>query len=256
MFIISKLFSWFFLPPGLLILIIVIAILLLIKKKTRAAVILLLITAISFYLLSTTFTKNILLKPLEYYYSYSDIEEIDIDSIIVLAGSSIGRSPDRNMQSALTGGSLIRVYTGFLIWKKKDIPIIVSGGKLFGALEPQSETMKRYLIEFGVPEDKIIEEPKSRNTIENGIYTKEIMNDVGFNKVGLVTSAYHMRRSMLIFRRLGCETIPIPSDYSYNFSYINISMIMPGKQNFRDSCIAIKEYVGLIYTFFILKEIK
>ncbi|WP_425456884.1 YdcF family protein [Balnearium lithotrophicum] len=47
--------------------------------------------------------------------------------------------------------------------------------------------MKRFLVELGIPEDKIIEEKKSRNTLENALFTREILETKGIDKICLVT---------------------------------------------------------------------
>ena len=105
-----------------------------------------------------------------------------------------------------------------------DAMIIVSGGQ--GPQEDISEAlaMKRYLIERGVPEDKIIMEDKSTSTIENFKYSHEIMKEMGLpeDSVVFVTNAYHVYRGSyyaekegLAVNHLGTDIIwyTIPMNY-------------------------------------------
>ena len=81
--------------------------------------------------------------------------------------------------------------------KNPDAIIIVSGGQ--GPQEDISEAlaMKRYLMEKGVPEEKIIMEDRSTSTITNFRYSREIMENEGLSlsSVVFVTNAYHVYRS-------------------------------------------------------------
>ena len=81
--------------------------------------------------------------------------------------------------------------------KNSDAIIIVSGGQ--GPQEDISEAlaMKRYLVDKGVPEEKIIMEDKSTSTITNFRYSRAIMEKEGMSldSVVLVTNAYHVYRA-------------------------------------------------------------
>ena len=81
--------------------------------------------------------------------------------------------------------------------KNPDAVIIVSGGQ--GAQEDISEAlaMKRYLVEKGIPEGKIIMEDKSDSTITNFRNSYSIMTEKGMptSSVVFVTNGYHVYRS-------------------------------------------------------------
>ncbi len=81
--------------------------------------------------------------------------------------------------------------------KNPDAMIIVSGGQ--GPQEdiPEALAMKRYLVEKGIAEDKIIMEDKSTSTITNFRYSREIMEEKGLSlsSVVFVTNGYHVYRA-------------------------------------------------------------
>ncbi len=89
--------------------------------------------------------------------------------------------------------------------KNPDAVIIVSGGQ--GPQEDITEAlaMKRYLMEKGVPEDKIIMEGKSTSTITNLRNSREIMEERGMSlsSVVFVTNAYHVYRTAYYAREEG-----------------------------------------------------
>ena len=84
----------------------------------------------------------------------------------------------------------------------KDLIFVTSGGK--GPNEPisESECMKRYLLEQGIPEERILEEDKSTNTFENMKFSKEKILEISPSaKVAFSTTNYHVFRSGLYARR-------------------------------------------------------
>ena len=63
--------------------------------------------------------------------------------------------------------------------------------------------MKNYLLEQGIPEEKILLEDRSTTTEENLKYSKAIIDGrEGRKRIALVTSNYHVYRALLLARRL------------------------------------------------------
>lgn len=85
--------------------------------------------------------------------------------------------------------------------------VIPSGGQ--GDDEPRAEgwAMAEYLIDHGVPADKVVPEDQSRTTDENMRFSKLIIDKLspGRPKVVFVTSNYHVFRTALIARRVGLK---------------------------------------------------
>ena len=98
-------------------------------------------------------------------------------------------------------------------------PIFVtSGGQ--GPDEPISESasMKRYLLEQGVPEERIIEEDRSTCTFENMKFSKEkIMAVDPRGKVAFSTTNYHVFRSGLYARRVKMRAVGMSADTKWYF---------------------------------------
>lgn len=90
---------------------------------------------------------------------------------------------------------------------------IVSGGQ--GSNEPctESSAMKKYLVEKGLSEERILEEDRSANTRENLIFSKELIPEGA--SVGIISNGFHICRALHLAETLGYENaggIPAKSD--------------------------------------------
>ena len=90
----------------------------------------------------------------------------------------------------------------------KEAIFVTSGGKGSDENISESACMKRYLMEKGIPEERIIEEDNSRNTFENMTFSKELINggDPGV-KVAFSTTNYHVFRSGIYARRVKMRAV-------------------------------------------------
>lgn len=84
--------------------------------------------------------------------------------------------------------------------------LIPSGGQGPDEKLPEAEAMRAYLLERGIPEDKIILEDKSMTTEENLLFSKQIIDGrEGKKRIALVTSSYHVYRCLLLAGSLGIK---------------------------------------------------
>ena len=88
--------------------------------------------------------------------------------------------------------------------------IVLSGGKGNDEEISEAEAMNKYLIDRGIPRNKIIIEDKSRNTYENFLYSKEKIQEKSGKQikdinVKIITSDFHAFRSSIIAKRNGYE---------------------------------------------------
>ena len=126
--------------------------------------------------------------------------------------------------------------------------VIVSGGAsaLSGSDQPEAAAMAEFIEDLGVPASALMLEQRSRNTWENALYTRELLREKHIGQVLLVTSALHMPRALAVFRKLGIDVIPAPTDVeavpprgSWLLEWLPDTMALDGSSR------ALKEYLGL-----------
>jgi uncharacterized SAM-binding protein YcdF (DUF218 family) len=243
MIILSKLFTIFILPPGCFIVVLFFLVIFLPKKKKFFPVLAFLIL----YLLSIQPVSDLLLKPLENAHP-SLSPEFKKDwpqAVVVLGCGTIQGSPEAGAgQDTLTSDATKRVVYAFSLRNTFAVPFVFSGGKAFEYnQEPEAITAGRLFVSLGLPYERLVLETGSRNTWENARETAKL----GFEKVVLVTSAYHVKRSVYCFSRNGISVIAAPTDYkcvrgrTYDFF-----SFMPGMYELNNSWLALHEYIGLL----------
>lgn len=85
----------------------------------------------------------------------------------------------------------------------KDTVLLLSGGPRTNfSKTTEASVMKRIAKKLGVPSNKIILEDASTTTIENALFVKQLLDslDFDYDDICLVTSDFHMKRSLYIFR--------------------------------------------------------
>ena len=76
----------------------------------------------------------------------------------------------------------------------------------------EAELIRDLLVKWGVPHNSILLEGSSRNTRENALYSRNIINAIGCTKTLLVTSAAHMPRSVAAFNSVNVGVTPVSTD--------------------------------------------
>ncbi|WCL49153.1 YdcF family protein [Leptospira sp. GIMC2001] len=197
---------------------------------------------------STYPVTEALIQPLEDFVPPRQIQEIEkADAIVVLGGmiNNLTRIP--NTVELTTAAD--RLTEGYFLYKNKKAPrILFTGGSgiLFHEGEAEADQAKRFYRSLGVPENDIVLEGESRNTRENAIYSGILLREMGAKKIILVTSAFHMRRSMTEFEREDIEIIPFPTDYrTLNSTVSSWEQLTPSVGALDTSTAAIKEWVGI-----------
>ena len=100
----------------------------------------------------------------------------------------------------------------------KELMFITSGGQGADEVIPESSAMKRYLIEHGIPEERIIEENQSTSTYENMLYSKDKIWEIDpEGKVAFSTTNYHVFRSGLFARRVKMRAVGMGADTKWYF---------------------------------------
>lgn len=82
--------------------------------------------------------------------------------------------------------------------------LLVSGG-IVGPPPAEARAMREMALRRGVAAERIIVEDQARNTFENAVYAGRIIRDRRWCRIIVVTDAFHLPRTLYVFRRLGLE---------------------------------------------------
>lgn len=129
--------------------------------------------------------------------------------------------------------------------------ILISGGtgRLFKADEPEADKFKSVMMMAGVNEADIIVENKTRNTYESAVEVKKILDSLQYKAEDclLITSAFHIRRSMACYSKAGLNIEPFSTDfYGLPDKRFIPSIFLPSIQGFIVWEKLFKEWTGLI----------
>ncbi|HEY5328136.1 MAG TPA: YdcF family protein [Mucilaginibacter sp.] len=163
---------------------------------------------------------------------------------IVLGGFTIEGANGNGIFS----GNADRFIQGLKLFttsKVSHILISSGNGNLLHDNFREADWVKTQLQQFKIPDSAILIEYRSRNTIENAAFSKlELTANHLQPPYILVTSAFHMRRSMGIFRKAKLDVIPYPCNYLAGKGNTNPGDFVPDANAFFQWDIYIKEVVG------------
>jgi uncharacterized SAM-binding protein YcdF (DUF218 family) len=128
--------------------------------------------------------------------------------------------------------------------------ILISGGSalLIGTEPKEADFLKDQLIANGVAVTDILVENNSRNTYENAIFSKRILDSMQLKgPYVLITSAIHLPRSIKVFTKAGLPVVPYPSDYRGIESHYSLKdILIPDLSLFKNWSNLLKEMIGII----------
>ncbi|MCC9078716.1 YdcF family protein [Litorilinea aerophila] len=189
------------------------------------------------------------------YLPEGEIPEAEV--IVILGGATRPHEDPRPLTEVNEGGDRL-LYGAWLYHQGKAPAVLVSGGYIewLGSTTPEAQSMRESLLLLGVPDEAIWLEAESRNTYENGLRVQAMLEPMGIRRIILVTSAMHMPRSVLIFRKLGFEVIPAPTDFMVTqaeMAYlrrgdwqVQLLNLVPAADNLELSTRVLKEYIGIL----------
>lgn len=138
-----------------------------------------------------------------------------LDGIIVLGGAIDTRGWALTGRPALNQAAERMTEAVFLARRYPNIPIVFSGGsgKLFEQNLKEAPAALVLWRELGVDPGRIVLEDQSRDTWENAVMCRDLLQPQPGERWLLVTSAFHMPRAIGVFAALEWPVIPYPVDY-------------------------------------------
>ena len=220
--------------------------LLFLTRRKKAGKVFLLCGVLFLGLLSFEPIPNGLLRTLEYEYpALLNLEPIGNVKWVVVLGGGHASDPALPAISQLSRASLARLAEGLRLYR--GLPgskLILSGGKPFERIS-EARIMADVAVDIGARSQDLVLEEVSKDTEEEAHLIQRI---VAQDRFVLVTSASHMPRSMVLFRKLGMNPIPAPTDYLVKESQgVNPGKFYPWAENLHKAERAFYEYLGLAW---------
>lgn len=178
------------------------------------------------------------------------------EAIVVLGGATRSPSPPRPWVEVNEAGD--RTLYGARLYLQDKAPyVVLSGGRISwrGDVGSEAEDMAQIVQAMGVPPSAILLDRTSLNTRQNAENVKAILDDRDIDRILLVTSAIHMPRSLLVFRKLGIDAVPAPTDFIMTDDAVAamsdsgeaiVLNVIPDAQRLALTTRAMKEYIGLL----------
>jgi uncharacterized SAM-binding protein YcdF (DUF218 family) len=169
---------------------------------------------------------------------------------VVLLGSGSLRFRDwsDNQYALVDPIGASRLLEAARVFRLLDADFLLSSGGLLRPTDrtrPSGQTMAEALIAFGIPKDRLLVETRSATTRDEAVIVRDMLRDHPVDHVVLVTSQFHMRRSVGVFRAVGIDVIPAIVREPEGFDTW-WEILIPTDKGLRDSAMAAHELLGIV----------
>jgi uncharacterized SAM-binding protein YcdF (DUF218 family) len=219
-------------------------------KKWRPALALVFLSAGILWFFSSPVVTHVLVRGLES--KYDPPQDFPrVPAIVLLGGCTRPAVAPRTVVEVNGAGN--RILNAARLYKKGYAPVIIStGGKisyLYNFSGSEAQCMASVLRnDCGIDSASIIIEDKAQDTHDHAPNVEKILLERGLAKeIILVTSAMHMYRSVLIFKKRGYVVHPAPADYREDKAFqLNLFTLFPKVEALGESTDVLHEYYGIV----------
>jgi uncharacterized SAM-binding protein YcdF (DUF218 family) len=205
------------------------------------------LAAVVLYVFSTGFVASRMARELESSAARTMRDDVTYDVVIVLGGmvddqiSATWGEPayNDNVERLLVPYDLLR--TG-----RARSAILSSGVGHFGDGIPEADILVDQLARWGIAKERLVPERASRNTHENAVESKRLVDQRGDKTVLVVTSAFHMSRAAGCFKKVGLTVDTLPVDRRTAAPRFTPMELIPRAGNLHECAHVIHEWVGRV----------
>ncbi len=218
----KKLIAYFLMPLPLCLWLMLAGLLLTRSKVARRAKLgrtLVVTAATLLFLFGNKFVSLSLVRPLEF--RYAAIPELPAGEpvppalaacrYIVVLGSGNADTPGRAALSQMSQSALARITEAVRLLRALPKAKLVLSGPPVGTKPSHATMLARSAMSLGIERDRIVLIEQVRDTEDESLAVRA---QLGGEPFGLVTSAWHMPRSVALFRHAGMDPLPCPADFT------------------------------------------
>lgn len=178
---------------------------------------------------------------------YAEIKHYDVG--IVLGGFSNINKRNGQIAFGFTSDRLLQAIALFKQGIINKVLIASGNANIIDKKVKEADLAKDYLRKIGIPDSVIMIENRSRNTLENAKFSRELINSKA--KVLVITSAWHTPRAKLNFDKYFKNDIAYyPTNHIGKVEYDLSDFIIPSAGALSDWNIILKEWMGLLIDSF------
>jgi uncharacterized SAM-binding protein YcdF (DUF218 family) len=172
----------------------------------------------------------------------------DSTAIVLLGAGTLTVHGRENRMGLLYVPSAARALEAVRVYQILASPwVISSGGEAEEPdAEPNAVTMRDALMRLGVPAGRILLESSSVNTHDEAVLVAPMLRALRVERVVLVTSDIHMRRSLATFRAAGVDAVPAIASEPQPYR-ARIDWMIPTSDGLELTGAVVHEYAGLLY---------
>jgi uncharacterized SAM-binding protein YcdF (DUF218 family) len=213
-FVAGKLLRFILAPGNLLVLLLAWGVIRLVRSRGGRGRVLVASVTVVLVAIAALPLGQWMIAPLEHRFPVPTLPE-RVDGIVLLGGAVEPRVTGGRIEPVIdTGGD--RVF-GFLALARRypTAKLLLVGGEsaIFPQGHSEAEVTRDLLVAQGLAPERMLIEPRSRNTIENAIFAQALAKPGPGETWLLVTSAVHMPRAIGCFRHAGWSVVAFPTDF-------------------------------------------
>lgn len=204
---------------------------------------------VSFFIFSNEFLANEVMSAWEIKTTpYASMRPHELG--IVLTGATLPyREPNDRVYFGRGADRVTHTVQLYKLGLIKKILISGGSGRLMTEGEPEADKFKAAMMMMGVPDSVISIENETRNTAESAMAVKKMLNNLHIKSEDclLITSAFHMRRSLACYRHQGVALEPFTTDFfAHPREFYPDTLILPKVEAMGHWNKLIKEWVGFV----------
>ena len=176
-----------------------------------------------------------------------DFERFQPQAIVILGADRTNSAPEYGGKDQPGSHLLMRLRYSAAVYRQYPLPVLVSGGSGYDGRIAQAEVMAEVLQQdFRVP--VVWQEGRSMTTRENAVYSADILQQAGVDRVLLVTEAFHMQRAVASFKAAGLRALPAPTFFlGTTEGGLTLRDFFPSAAGLELTGLALHEALGLLY---------
>jgi len=219
----------------------------LIKSHPRIGKLAITLGLSSLYFFATPIGTTLLMAELESVspLTIAELPNTNAQAIVILSGWQNDFTPEFG-QPVSGLYALSRIRYGAFLHTHTGLPILLTGGNVFGDNKRSLAATQAFDLETGFKIKPTWLEEKSKTTYENAKFSYEILEKENITHILLVSDAFHLKRATYLFERSGFVVTPAPT-YFLGGQPLNFRSFIPSAHNLDLSSIAIHEWLGYSY---------